>query len=171
METPSVEVFWTKSCLWEKCVKFSQYHRHLLSNSVQKRAPAILVVRWFKPPKLPPYMEIYLTHCNILPFPKPYCYIRRCEILRTLSTVLFPRPWNWTSRAKILLFIGHRSDGMVALSCPSFRQFLLLLRLDWWDPGLWTCWVHATSPCLCWIERLELSKLLHGFVKVVTWIC
>ena len=29
METPSVEVLWTKLCLWEKCVKFSQYHRHL----------------------------------------------------------------------------------------------------------------------------------------------
>ena len=30
------------------------------------------------------------------------------------------------------------------------------------------CRVHATFPCWCWIELLDLSKLLCGFVKVVT---
>ena len=56
-----------------------------------------------------------------------------------------------------LKHVFFRNSTIIALSCPSLRQFLLLWRLDWYDPSVWRCW----------IELLDLSKLWHRFVKVV----
>ena len=38
-------------------------------------------------------------------------------------------------------------------------------------PGMWRCWLHATSPWLCWIELLDLSKLFHRLLKIDSCIC
>ena len=43
----------------------------------------------------------------------------------------------------------------------SLSHSFLLLRLDWCDPVVWRCWVHASYPCYCYIELLDLSKLFY----------
>ena len=79
---------------------------------------------------------------------------------------------------------------LVRSSCLVTRP-LMLLRLNWCDPGVWefmSCrWVFheevvfiidvgtKQKPC-CWCNicqnfDLDLSKLWHGFIKSVTWIC
>ena len=40
---------------------------------------------------------------------------------------------------------------------------LMLLRLDWCDPGVWRCWVHVTSPCQRWIEFCSLRNCYMYF--------
>ena len=66
-------------------------------------------------------------------------------------------------RDLIVFHFSSESGPTIALPCqsvtPSHFYSLMLLRLDWCDAGK------------SWIELLDFSMLLHGFVNFVIWIC
>ena len=86
-------------------------------------------------------------------------------------------PWKWeftsldeavSALCQYLSFFGNielpGDDGLhfYPLSCQWVSRLV---------PGMWRCWLHATSPWLCWIELLDLSKLFHRLLKIDSCIC
>ena len=64
------------------------------------------------------------------------------------------------------VMIGHKSDHCLVLSVnQSVSLSLMLLTLDWFDPGVWSL------PCLFTLSMLFLNFVqIVRFVKIVRWL-
>ena len=89
----------------------------------------------------------------------PFCWSRN-----KTKAFYFLSPFQTILRRKSFhnFFYLIQVQLLPCLVSHSVNQFLLLLRLDWCDPGVWR-FTHP-SPCLT-------SSCQFGFLLVVAWMC